>query len=198
MKKIILLLPVMLLVSACSSLVHLDENEKLKSWNNHLIKINKVKSWRISGRAFVKNRNESATFKLQWEQNNSNYELRLISAFGQGTFLINGSEKGVNIQTPKNKIFSGSSANQLIREKLGWNINLTGLKYWVRGVPKPNVEYSELLLSNHGRLSNMKQSNFTIKVSRYYKKNDLFLPEKIFIKGKDIQLKLIINEWEIY
>ena len=95
----------MLLISACSSLVHLDEDEKSKRWNNHLVQINKVESWSMIGRVSVKNLNESATFKLQWEQNNSDYELRLISAFGQGTFLINGSDKGINIQTPKNKIF---------------------------------------------------------------------------------------------
>ena len=188
----------MLLISACSSLVHLDEDEKSKRWNNHLVQINKVESWSMIGRVSVKNLNERATFKLQWEQNNSDYELRLISAFGQGTFLINGSDKGINIQTPKNKIFSGVSANQLIREKLGWDINLSGLKYWIRGAPEPDVEYSELLLDDHGRLSEMKQSNFTIRVLRYNKKDGLFLPKKIFIKGKDIQLKLVINEWGIY
>ena len=57
---------------------------------------------------------------------------------------------------------------------------------------------SELLLDDHGRLSEMKQSNFTIRVLRYNKKDGLFLPKKIFIKGKDIQLKLVINEWGIY
>ena len=58
--------------------------------------------------------------------------------------------------------------------------------------------YSELLLDDHGRLSEMKQSNFTIRVLRYNKKDGLFLPKKIFIKGKDIKLKLVINEWGIY
>ena len=85
-----------------------------------------------------------------------------------------------------------------LREKLGWDINLSGLKYWIRGAPEPDVEYGELLLDDHGRLSEMKQSNFTIRVLRYNKKDGLFLPKKIFIKGKDIQLKLVINEWGIY
>ena len=84
-----------------------------------------------------------------------------------------------------------------MREKLGFDIHFDGLKYWIRGIPEPNVKYSQLLLDEQGRLLDMKQSGFTISILRYTNKEDVSLPEKLFIKSKNIKLRLVIQNWEI-
>ena len=197
MKKIVLFFPIILVVSACGSLPELDSNMQSQGWIDHQASINKVEFWKIKGRAAVRDDSNSASYVLHWEQFNSNYELRLISSLGQGTYLLKGSEKKATIQTPKNKIFTADTAEQLIQDKLGWDIHLAGLKYWLRGIPEPNVKYSQLLLDAQGRLSDMKQSGFTISILRYAKKKNVSLPEKVFIRKRDIQLRLVIQNWEI-
>ena len=101
------------------------------------------------------------------------------------------------MRTPKNKVFTSDTPESLIREKLGWDVHIAGLKYWVRGVPEPNVKYSQLLLDKKGRLKDMKQSGFFISILRYTDKENISLPEKLFIRSNNIQLRLVIQNWEI-
>ena len=197
MNKFISFLLVILILSGCSSLKHLDEDEQLKRWDKHQASVKEILAWKITGRLSVKNFNDSAMMNIHWAHSNDAYEIRLIAALGQGTFLIKGSNKGVSIQTPKNEIFTANTLDQLIYEQLRWDIDLNALKFWIRGVPEPNIKYSQLFLDENGRLSDMKQSDFTVSVLRYQDSNGLFLPEKLFIKGKNIQLRLIINNWDI-
>ena len=186
-----------MLISACSSIPDVDSDLQLRQWQNHQALVNKIESWNIKGRAAIQSENNSATFLLHWDQFNTGYELRFIAGLGQGAYLLQGTENGVVMRTPKNKVFTSDTPESLIREKLGWDVHIAGLKYWVRGVPEPNVKYSQLLLDKKGRLKDMKQSGFFISILRYTDKENISLPEKLFIRSNNIQLRLVIQNWEI-
>jgi len=196
---VIRLLPLLLAVSllaACSSAPKIDKDLKPQLWLEHQIAINGITAWNINGRLAVKNEKDSGTATLLWEQSFANYELRLIAPLGQGTYILKGTSGGVVMQDPKNISTKAETAEQLLYEALGWKIHINGLKYWVRGIPEPYMIYSELLLDEKGRLTNMKQSGFDVSVLRYTKQNGISLPEKLTIKSNDIQLKLVIKDWK--
>ena len=193
------LLPLLLAVSllaACSSAPKIDKDLKPQLWLEHQIAINGITAWNINGRLAVKNEKDSGTATLLWEQSFANYELRLIAPLGQGTYILKGTSGGVVMQDPKNISTKAETAEQLLYEALGWKIHINGLKYWVRGIPEPYMIYSELLLDEKGRLTNMKQSGFDVSVLRYTEQNGISLPEKLTIKSNDIQLKLVIKDWK--
>jgi outer membrane lipoprotein LolB len=196
---VIRLLPLLLAVSllaACSSVPKIDKDLKPQLWLEHQIAINGITAWNINGRLAVKNEKDSGTATLLWEQSFANYELRVIAPLGQGTYILKGTSDGVVMQDPKNISTKAETAEQLLYEALGWKIHINGLKYWVRGIPEPYMIYSELLLDEKGRLTNMKQSGFDVSVLRYTEQNGISLPEKLTIKSNDIQLKLVIKDWK--
>ena len=197
MKKNILFLPVILLINACSSLPEIDSQLQSRQWINHQVLVSDLRSWNIKGRAAIQNKYNSGTFVLHWNQHDTDFELRFISSFRQGTYLLKGSETEVTMHTPKMEVLTAITPEKLIRDELGWDVNLAGLKYWIRGIPEPNSKYSQLLLDEKGRLQDMKQSGFTISILRYTDKKNISLPEKLFIKSKDIELRLVIQNWEI-
>jgi len=197
LKRQVLFFTIILLISACSLIPDVDSNLQSRQWQNHQVLVNKIESWKIKGRAAIQGENNSATFLLHWDQFDTSYELRFISGLGQGTYILKGTEDGVVIRTPKNEVFSSDTSENLIREKLGWDVHLAGLKYWVRGVPEPNIQYSQLLLDEKGRLKDMKQSGFFISILRYTEKDNISLPEKLFIRSNNIQLRLVMQNWDI-
>ncbi len=194
------LLPLILAVSllvACSSAPKIDQDLKPHLWLEHQIAINGITAWNINGRLGVKNDKDSGTATLLWEQSYADYELRVIAPLGQGTYILKGTRDGVVMHGPQNKITMASTAEQLLYQALGWKIHINGLKYWIRGVPEPYMTYSELLLDDKGRLTNMKQSGFDVSILRYTEQSGISLPEKLSIKSDDIQLKLVIKDWKI-
>ena len=193
----LLLLAIAILLSACAQTPQIDPDLKTQFWLEHQIAAASVLSWEIKGRVAVKNDKESGTVTLFWNQKLDEYELRFIAPLGQGTYILTGSEAGVVMQTAKESIIKANSAEQLLRETLGWDVHLDGLKYWIRGLPEPNINYSNLLLDDKGRLTNLEQSGFHISVSSYINQGDISLPEKIKIKSDKIQLKVAIQNWNI-
>jgi outer membrane lipoprotein LolB len=196
-KRLFLLCLIVFFLSSCTQLPKIDAGLKSRLWLEHQLAVGKIQSWNIKGRVAVKNDRESGTVTLLWDQFISNYELRFIAPLGQGTYILTGSPGGVVMKDPKNKITMAETAEQILREGLGWDVHLDGLKYWVRGLPEPDIRYSELLLDDKGRLSNMEQSGFNISVSKYIEQEGVSLPEKLTIKSDNLKLKVIIQNWEI-
>ncbi len=197
MKRVYIFLLAVSLLSGCAQSPKIDTGLKSQLWLEHQINTSAIQSWNIKGRIAVKNTEQSGTVTLFWNQFLSNYELRLIAPFAQGTYILTGTPTGVVMKGPKDLSLVADNAQQLLREGLGWDVHLNGLRYWVRGLPEPDIKYSELQLDDEGRLVNMDQSGFNVSVSRYTEQNGIPLPEKLTIKSDNIQLKVIIQTWDI-
>jgi outer membrane lipoprotein LolB len=196
-KRLYILLAVVSLLSACAQSPKIELGSKTQLWLDHQISTNTIHAWKIKGRIAVKNEKESGTVTLFWNQFLSNFELRFIAPLGQGTYILSGTPDGVVMKAPKDKTFMADNAEQLLREGLGWDVHLNGLKYWIRGLPEPDIKYSALSLDESGRLINMEQSGFNVSIARYTDHEGISLPEKLTIKSDNIQLKVIIQSWEI-
>ena len=189
---------IVVLISGCSQLPERLTESNSSRWLEHQVALSVIESWNIKGRIAIKNNKESGTLTLHWKQQDPTvYELRFIAPFGQGTYLLSGSEAGVSMTGPKQLYLTAASAEELIYRSLGWSVDLKGLKYWVRGMPEPGVRHNQLLLDEQGRLVDMEQSGFHINVGRYTELNGVSLPEKLSVKNEDVQLKLVIQSWEI-
>jgi outer membrane lipoprotein LolB len=196
-RRLLLLSIAVSLLNACTQLPKIDSGLKTQLWLEHQLTAGGIQSWNIKGRVAVKNDKESGTVTLLWDQFISNYELRFIAPLGQGTYILTGTPNGVVMKGPKDLILMAETPEQILRKGLGWDVHLDGLKYWVRGLPEPDIKYSELLLDDKGRLTNMEQSGFNVSVSRYTDLDGVSLPEKLTIKSDNIKLKVIIQNWEI-
>jgi outer membrane lipoprotein LolB len=196
-KRLVIFLLAVSLLSGCTQLPKIDSGSKTQLWLEHQITTSAIQSWNIKGRIAVKNEKESGTVTLFWNQFLSSYELRFVAPLGQGTYILTGSPGGVVMKAPKDTTIMADNAEQLLREGLGWDVHLNGLKYWVRGLPEPDIKYSELLLDEQGRLTNMEQSGFNVSVARYTEQDGVSLPEKLTIESDKIRLKVVIQSWEL-
>ncbi len=195
--RVFILMLAVSLFSACTQLPKIDADTKSQLWLEHQLAVGEIQSWNIKGRVAVKNEKESGTVTLLWNQFLSNYELRFIAPLGQGTYILTGTPDGVVMKGPKDNTMKADTPEQILQDGLGWDVHLNGLKYWVRGLPEPDVSYAALLLDDKGRLSNMEQSGFNVSISRYNETEGLSLPEKLTIKSDSIKLKVVIQNWEI-
>lgn len=184
-------------LSACTQTQKIDASLKTQLWLEQQIAVSAIHSWKIKGRIAVKNAKDSGTVSLFWNQDLNDYELRFMAPLGQGTYILVGSSKGVVMHAPEDTLIKADSAEQLLRDVLGWDVQLNGLKYWVRGLPEPDVDYTNLILDERGRLTNLEQSGFRVNVSSYIDQGEVSLPEKIKIKSDNIQLKVAIQSWQI-
>jgi outer membrane lipoprotein LolB len=50
-------------------------------------------------------------------------------------------------------------------------------------------------LDPEGRISSLNQQGWQISIKRYIPFEDVFMPEKVFIRHDDLSIRLIISDW---
>ncbi len=192
-----ILLVVTLLLSACAEIPTVKPSPELESvWEAHSRELNRLQVWKVKGRLAIQAEEDGGTVSIHWDQDHDNYRIRLIAPFGQGTYELTGSNEGVVMTTADNRILNARNPERLLQENMGWQIRLSGLRYWILGLPEPGVEAEQVNFDDKGRISDMQQAGWRVSVLRYIDVGGLQLPGKLFMHNDRFKLRLVIQEWE--
>ena len=83
----------------------------------------------------------------------------------------------------------------LVKET-GWNLPVSDLAYWIRGLPAPGSEAVKHFDQFH-HLIELDQKGWRIQYLRYSNVNQIDLPTKIFMNYPRMSVKIVINSWQI-
>lgn len=186
-----------LILTACIQNPTPDKVSHPERWLQHQLDITAVTDWKLTARIGIQTKNQGVSATLHWQQTFSNYDLRFIAPLAQGSYLFTGSPNRVTMATPDEKVYQADNAETLMQSSLGYSVYLNGLQYWVRGIPEPGRQFNQLSLDESGRLLYMKQSDFSVSILRYAELDGISLPEKLVIRGDDVELRIIIQQWDI-
>jgi len=109
---------------------------------------------------------------------------------------IQGDEHEVSIQTQDGQRSTAPDPDLLLEQTLGLRLPVTGLRYWVRGLPAPGPT-ALLQTDAAGRLTRLEQNGWVIEYPTYAPSSvfNLDLPERIVARRLDLGVKLVIEQW---
>ena len=73
---------------------------------------------------------------------------------------------------------------------------INGLRYWAVGQRIPDSP-AKLVLDASGRLANLIQAGWKIRYRRYVPVKGFVLPSKIFMDHKDLDIRIVIDRWQV-
>lgn len=188
MKKIYLF-SLLVLLAGCS---------QIPVYQHQYQSIEKIDSWILYGRLVLRSEKGGGSTVFYWSQDRDDYLMRFILPLGQGSHVLRGTkDQGVTLMTADSQMFSADNVNDLLSQSLGWHIPLASFRYWVRGIPDPNILTITKQLDAQGRITTIQQGDWNVSIKRYKTVNDIYLPEKIFIEGNQLVLKLVVRRWDI-
>src|SRR5690606_6365264 len=122
--------------------------------------------------------------------------LRVIAPLGGGTLQLRGDASGVTAQTSKGEVYGAADAETLLRQQTGVVLPVTSLRYWALGRPAPGGD-AEQSLDGHGRLARLRQGGWEINYTSYRSVGELELPDKIVLENGQIQVRLVVDSWDL-
>ena len=131
---------------------------------------------------------------VRWEQRLQTFSIDLHGPLGGKTAAISGMAGKVEIQTSRGEHYLAKDPETLMRELFGYALPVTGLRYWVRGVPDPDQEVLVLELDGQGRLRHLSQAGWSIDYNRYHEGSPA-LPALIEVSGTGLDAKIIVDQW---
>ncbi|SFC03339.1 outer membrane lipoprotein LolB [Marinospirillum celere] len=151
----------------------------------------KLWHWQVQGRLAINDGQERHSANLDWQQQGFEYELMIFGPLGQGRARLEGQPFRVRLTTSDGKTLEASSPEQLIREGLGWDLPLSNLIYWVRGLPAPGEHlYLDTQL--------LRQGHWEVEWRRFTEVEGYQLPSLIIARQGNFELRLAVNTWTLH
>ena len=180
-------------------------------WQQQQQALQQIKQWSIDGRIAVQTNFDGGQADYRWQQlNATDYKIRLQAPLGAGTTWIKGDAQGVSLQTSSGDNLFDSDVDKLMLQMNGWPLPVSGLRYWVLGLPSATTAYSVSKWKPNGLPGVMLQDGWRIEFRRYKKVSGVLVPHKLFIRRVDandlgdaenndeeIDVRLIIRQWNI-
>ena len=198
--KNLLLTTLLLALCACEALPTQSPQTLAteQSWRARQQTLSALSAWSLSGRIAIQTPAEGWHAALTWEQQGETYAIQLSSPLGQGAVQLNGDPAHVTLRTAAGED-SAQNPETLLERQFGWRLPVSGLRYWVLGLPDPNVPLQHQELDDQGRLARIQQSGWDIEFRRYAAGNRLDLPDKLFLNNSNaephLEVRMVVENW---
>lgn len=166
------------------------------SWKEREVALNRIQNWHLSGKVGVIAQHNSGSASLNWTQQQNHYTISLVGPLGAGGLTLDGRPGLVTMETGDGKHASASTPEKLLAQQWGWQLPVSQIKYWIRGLPAPGAA-SQTQFDAYHRLSAITQLGFNVQFLSYYNVGSLSLPDKISITSPSIKVKIIVNQWKV-
>ena len=194
-----LLLPLFaLLLTGCAGLGPQESVEgpgNAEDWKTHKARISHIDGWQISGKIGIRAPKDSGSGTLFWLQRQDYFDIRLSGPLGRGATRLTGRPDAVTLEVAGQGRFEAQSPEALVESQLGWQLPVSNLLWWVRGLPAPNSR-SRISLDNNGRLATLQQDGWSVQYLGYEEEDGLDLPSRIKLEGRNLQITLVIKDWQ--
>lgn len=185
-------------LNACTTMpCYQQAYNKPINWQARQWQLQKIQYWQLRGAIAIKTPQKSLSAYLNWQQfSQHHYQLTLFGPLGIGTIIMHGSQKQFTLQMAKEKIYKARNPEILIQQQLGWNLPVTNLYYWIRGLPAPHLK-AKKQLDAYNHLTKLTQQGWHISYLKYAGIHGVDLPTKIYLSTANINLRIIISHWEL-
>jgi len=171
------------------------ESERL--WSLRVASLSGLRDWGFSGRVAVQADEEGWHANLQWRQRPDRYDIRILAPLGQGAAWLHGDARGVRLRTAGNGDHYAADPETLLREQLGWQVPVSGLRYWVVGLPDAGAAAVKVLDAD-GRLVRLRQAGWDIEFQRYRVVDGMQLPDRIALSNARLKVRVLIDQWQLH
>ena len=181
------------LLSACTAIA--PPAEENSDWTRQRDQLQELESWELRGRVNVRYDNESHTPRINWLQQNVEYHIRLWGTFNAGNTLIVGRPGYVSLENDGETV-DASSPEELILRQMGYELPISQLNYWIKGLPSPDSGF-QLSFNELNQLTTIEQADWTINLSDMRQYGQVSLPRRVELTRprNDIRLRFIGLNW---
>lgn len=184
-------------LTSCTTVTEppLPENQT-KSWDNRVQTLSEVQNWNLEALISIRNqtKSNSGSTNLQWHQSRGHYTILFFGPFGAGTVKLTGKPGYVLMEGSDGKKTEASTPEILLAKETGWNVPVSNLYYWVRGLPVPNLP-AKTKHDAFNHLVLLEQQGWSVQYLQYTSVNHVDVPTKIFLNNSQMSVKMMISQW---
>src|SRR6201996_4501205 len=188
-------MPLLLMLIGCCALAACATTRPLSppslAWDQRVNALQNAAGWQLDGRAAVALGSQGWQATLNWRQADNVAELHLAGPFGIGVVVLKQTAEGLsyNGAPPSDAVLAQ------VQEKLGFDLPIDDLHYWLLGVPNPGSTF-DLKRNEQDRAKSLTQAGWSVAYDRYLPVADDLLPARLVLSRGDVRVRIVIDHWD--
>lgn len=160
-------------------------------WPQRLEGLQNAAAWQLDGRAAVALGQQGWQATLNWRQSDNTAEVHLSGPFGIGALALKQGAEGLSLNgaPPSDAVLAQ------LQEKLGFDLPIENLHYWLLGVPNPGSTF-DLSRNSQDRAATLSQAGWSITYDRYLPVAGDVLPGRLVLSRGDVRVRIFIDHWD--
>lgn len=150
----------------------------------------KLQEWSFEGRLAITGAGDSWTANIVWLHRPGHEEIKLSGPLGQGAALVTLDDDSVTIDRGNGDVQSSEDVEGFVGQKLGLVVPVKLLRFWVVGVPQPDLAFNE---TDNG----FTQLNWLNEYKQIMAVGERLMPQRVYVTNGKIKLKLIVDQWHL-
>jgi len=163
-------------------------------WDARLAAAQVLEGWRMTGRVAVVVGQDGGSAGIDWRQAGAVSDVALTGPLGVGSLRAVLAQDGLMLEDGSGERLQGPPAEAVLQARLGADVPLDHLRYWLLGSPAPGEPYQPVPAAAEGLVA-FQQAGWTVGIGRLEPSGGLALPTRLAISRQETRLKLAVNRW---
>lgn len=148
----------------------------------------------LNGRAVINYQGKHHSAGLRWTHQAGADELLLLAPLGQTVARVY-RDAGHATLDEGGRHHQADDVETLMQQVLGWHLPLGGLRQWVLGLPARDGP-AQIERGGNGQISVLHQAGWEVRYLRYADGRPDSLPSRLQLSHEELQVQLLIDEWD--
>lgn len=180
---------------SCAGAVRMDA-PVISEWDARKAVLESLSEWEFTGSINVRDAEEGHSSRIRWRQNNELYRINLWGTFNIGATEVNGKPGEVRIEQEGEEPIITDTPEQLLYDRIGYELPVTELNFWIKGIPAPGPS-QELSFADNQQLLSFVQAGWRVDYLGYTNFGQQTLPTRIRVQKPPLRLDLIRLNWTL-
>jgi outer membrane lipoprotein LolB len=158
--------------------------------------VSEISEWHLQGRLALSNGRDGGSGQLSWHQADRRAELQFIGALGRGSWRLKVDDDLAELETAEHGVLQAPDVETLVSDRLGWQIPVDSLRYWVLGGLDP-LRTGHDNFDRNGRLTYLRQAGWLVEYEGWIEVGDHWLPRKVTASQDGNRVRILVKNWRL-
>lgn len=160
-------------------------------WAQRLSALQQDRDWSMQGRAAVAAGSRGWQASVDWQQRGPQTVVHLSGPLGIGASVLRLTSAGLSV----NGAPANSDVVDQLQQRLGFDLPLANLRFWLLGVPDPGLPF---IIARNGqdRVQHLTQAGWAIDFDRYMAIGGDWLPAMLVLNYPGVRVRIAVDRWD--
>jgi outer membrane lipoprotein LolB len=164
-------------------------------WPEQRAALQKIERYALNGRVAVAAQGQGFSASLRYQQQSRRSNLALDGPLGIGGLRVDIDGDDIAIATSRGEKLDGQAARDELERRLGFQLPLTELRWWLLGIPAPG-EASINQDEGSGEIHDFTQNGWRVSINSRAAGLGFALPQRLTAEREGARLKLFVENWQ--